>query len=168
MYKEHFISFLETFLIEFHYLIVLWYFSENSIFVFVIHLNPDRSFYPTFLFPQVFSTGITNSLSSLLLNLVRLEDVLDRLPQDLVQREQHCSLATSKLLKQSQGSIAMTIIDETGVSEPRNDQDYSDHAGGDFHMGEGRGGVGEEGDGEEEEFGLIMRFEEVMKEAEGQ
>ncbi|PON81358.1 Coatomer beta subunit [Trema orientale] len=51
---------------------------------------------------QVFTTGIMDSLSMLQSRVVRLEDVVDSLAQDLVHREELSSLATSKLSKQSQ------------------------------------------------------------------
>ncbi|XP_024020584.1 TORTIFOLIA1-like protein 2 [Morus notabilis] len=52
---------------------------------------------------QVFTTGIMDSLSVLQSRVVRLEDVVDRIAEDLVvHREERSSLATSKLLKQNQ------------------------------------------------------------------
>ncbi|PON70910.1 Protein RETICULATA-related [Trema orientale] len=77
------------------------------------------------------------------------------------------------------GPVAKTIVDETRFSEPRNDYDYGGGGGGgggggddggDSNGGDGGGGGGggDDGDGaEEEEFGPIMKFEEVVKEAEG-
>ncbi|PON36271.1 Coatomer beta subunit [Parasponia andersonii] len=51
---------------------------------------------------QVFTAGIMDSLSMLQSRVVRLEDVVDNLAQDIVHREELSSLATSKLSKQSQ------------------------------------------------------------------
>ncbi|XP_030493142.2 TORTIFOLIA1-like protein 2 [Cannabis sativa] len=52
---------------------------------------------------QVFSTGIMDSLSMLQSRVVGLEDVVDRLAQNIVQREREelSNLTTSKLIKQS-------------------------------------------------------------------
>ncbi|KAL5580222.1 hypothetical protein UlMin_012664 [Ulmus minor] len=69
------------------------------------------------------------------------------------------------------GSVSKTIVEESGVSEPRIDGgNGGSGSGGDGDFGSGsggRGGGGGDGDGEgDEEFGPIMKFEEVMKEAE--
>ncbi|XP_062105247.1 protein RETICULATA-RELATED 1, chloroplastic [Humulus lupulus] len=68
------------------------------------------------------------------------------------------------------GSVAKTIVEETEFSEPKTDRGDGGTGGGDGNMsgGGGNGGGGGEGDGdgEEKEFGQIMKFEEVMKEAE--
>lgn len=68
--------------------------------LFLIHLNFDTFLCPTFLLLQVFSAGIMDNFSMLQSRVVRLEDVVDRLAQDLVHREEFSGLATSKLLKQ--------------------------------------------------------------------
>ncbi|GMN56192.1 hypothetical protein TIFTF001_025310 [Ficus carica] len=69
----------------------------------------------------------------------------------------------------SGSSISKTVVEESGVSEPRiGDGDDGGSGGGDGDsFGGGGGGGNGGGDGEEEEFGPIMKFEEVMKEAKG-
>ncbi|EXB81616.1 hypothetical protein L484_014100 [Morus notabilis] len=66
------------------------------------------------------------------------------------------------------GSISKTIVEESGDSEPRivyGDGDDGGSGGGDSFGGGGGGNGGD--DEEKEEFGPILKFEEVMKEAEG-
>lgn len=69
----------------------------------------------------------------------------------------------------SGSSISKTFVEESGDSEPRiGDGDDGGSGGGDGDsFGGGGGGGNGGGDGEEEEFGPIMKFEEVMNEAEG-
>lgn len=56
--------------------------------------------YPTF--SQVFTNGVMDSLSMLQSRVACLENVVERVAQDLVHREERCNSATSKLTKQSQ------------------------------------------------------------------
>ncbi|KAL6191877.1 hypothetical protein ACLB2K_038266 [Fragaria x ananassa] len=51
---------------------------------------------------QAFTSGVMGSLSMLQTRVVGLEHVVDRLSQNLVHREEHSNLTTSKLMKQSQ------------------------------------------------------------------
>lgn len=51
---------------------------------------------------QAFTSGVMSSLSMLQTRVVGLEHVVDRLSQNLVHREEHSNLASSKLMKQSQ------------------------------------------------------------------
>ncbi|KAM5553513.1 TORTIFOLIA1-like protein 2 [Rosa sericea] len=51
---------------------------------------------------QAFTSGVMGSLSMLQTRVVGLEHVVDRLSQNLVHREEHSNLATSKLMKQNQ------------------------------------------------------------------
>ncbi|XP_060670398.1 TORTIFOLIA1-like protein 2 isoform X2 [Ziziphus jujuba] len=51
---------------------------------------------------QVFTTGIMDSLSMMQSRVAGLENVVDRVTQDLLQREEYSSVATSKFIKQNQ------------------------------------------------------------------
>lgn len=80
-------------------IICLWHGVDFLLHLTILYFGLN----PTLPFTQVFTTGIMDSLSVLQSRVVHLEDVVDRLADDLiVHREERSSSATSKLLKQAQ------------------------------------------------------------------